>query len=157
MIAPARRSKQHGTTTVEFAIIGALLLTLIFAVIEFGRALFVFSALSEGTRRAARLASICPVNSAAIATAATFPGQPGFLPGFSTANVQLSYLDQNGAIVASPATNVPAIRYVRVSITNYQFALAIPFIAPTITAPAFPVTLLRESLGSNGAGGTLAC
>lgn len=157
MSTPRRRPTQRGTTTVEFAIIGALLLTLIFAVIEFGRALFVFSALSEGTRRAARLATICPVNSAAIAAAATFPGQPGFLPGFSTANVQLSYLDQNGAIVGSPATNVPAIRYVRVSITNYQFALAIPFIAPTITAPAFPVTLLRESLGSNGAGGILAC
>lgn len=153
----ARHPTQGGTTTVEFAIIGALLLTLIFAVIEFGRALFVFSALSEGTRRAARLATICPVNSGAIAAAATFPGQPGFLPAFSTSNVQLSYLDQNGALVASPAVNVTAIRYVRVSVVNYQFALAVPFVAPTITAPAFPVTLPRESLGSNGAGGSLAC
>ena len=147
------RDTQRGTTTVEFAIIAVVLLMILFAVIEFGRALFTFAVLSEGTRRAARIATVCPVNSPAIANAAAF----ATLPGFSTANVAVSYLNQTGAAVANPAGNVVAIRYVRVNITNYTFPLAIPIVAPTITVPAFAVTLPRESLGSNGAGGTLGC
>jgi Flp pilus assembly protein TadG len=147
------RRSQRGTTSVEFAIIAVLLLTLILAVIEFGRAWFTLSVLNESTRRAARLAAVCPINSPAIANAATFAG----LPGFSATNVQLTYLNQVGAPVASPGTNTTAIRYVRVNVTGYSFDLTIPFISPTITAPAFAVTVLRESLGADGAGGTLGC
>jgi len=148
-----RRCAERGTTTVEFAVVAVVLLMILFAVIEFGRALFMFAVLSEGTRRSARIATVCPVNSPAIANAAAFAS----LPGFSTANVAVTYLNQAGAAVANPAGNVATIRYVRVNITNYSFPLAIPFVAPTITVPAFAVTLPRESLGSNGAGGTLGC
>lgn len=152
MIALHRRAQQ-GTTTVEFAIIAVVLFMILFGVIEFGRTLFTFAVLSEGTRRAARIATVCPVDSPAITAAAAFASPPGF----STANVAVTYLNQAGTAVANPAGNVATIRYVRVNITNYSFPLAIPIVAPTITVPAFAVTLPRESLGSNGAGGTLGC
>ncbi len=55
------RCQQTGLATVEFAIVGLLLFVVIFGVIEFGRALFVVNTLTDGTRRAARLAVVCPV------------------------------------------------------------------------------------------------
>ena len=56
------RNRQRGITTVEFAIVGALLMMMLFGVIEFGRALFVANALVEGTRRGARIAAVCPID-----------------------------------------------------------------------------------------------
>ena len=56
------RMRQRGTTTVEFAIVGTVLMVVVFAVIEFGRALFVINMLTEATRRGARMAAVCPVS-----------------------------------------------------------------------------------------------
>ena len=149
-----RRRTQRGTTTVEFAIIGAVVITLLFAVIEFGRILFSLSVLQEGARRATRVAAVCAVNNDAIENAAVFVE----LPGLTTDNVVIAYLDQNGAVLADPAgANYSAIRYVRVSIVNYAFDVAIPFIAPTFTAPTCSSTLPRESLGVPHVGAAPAC
>jgi Flp pilus assembly protein TadG len=131
---------QHGLTTVEFAFVGATLFVLIFAVIEFGRLFFMYSALGEGTRRAARLAAVCPIGSPGIVnTATTFVRQADF----SAANVQVQYLDVNGNATA----DYNLINYVQVQVVDYFIPLSIPFIWPTITAPSFAVTLPRESLG----------
>jgi TadE-like protein len=134
---------QKGATTVEFAIVGAVLITVIFGVIEFGRALFTLSVLNEGTRRGARVAAVCPLNDPAIAQETTF----ATLPGLTTQNVTVEYLDQNGAVIANPAGNFGAIDYVRVRIVNYQHQMFIPFLNLAFTAPEFTATLPRESLG----------
>jgi len=143
------RSRQLGTTTVEFAIVGLLVITLLFAVIEFGRILFTLNMLQEGARRAARVAAVCEVGNAAVANAAVFMD----LPGFSTSNVVVEYLDQNGA----PTGNFSSIHYVRVRIVNYSFPIAIPLINPTFDAPEFSSTLPRESLGIPKFGAAPAC
>ena len=143
------RLRQRGTTTVEFAIVGLLLLTLLFAVIEFGRIVFTLNMLQEGARRAARVAAVCEVGNAAVANAAVFTD----LPGFSTSNVVVEYLDQNGA----PTGNFSSIRYVRVRIVNYSFPIAIPLTNPTFDAPEFSSTLPRESLGIPKFGAAPAC
>jgi Flp pilus assembly protein TadG len=138
-------TKQRGIALVEFAIVAAALMIILFAVLEFGRLLFTYSALNEGTRRAARLAAVCPVNDPAIATAVDFANPPGF----SSGNVALDYLDQNGAVVGAPtsAAGFVTIRYVRVRIVNYTHELLIPFLYQNITVPAFTTILPRESLG----------
>ena len=59
--------QQRGATTVEFAIIGVAMLLVLFGVIEVGRAMFVMNALGEATRRAARMAAVCPLNDTAAA------------------------------------------------------------------------------------------
>ena len=50
------RHQQKGMYTVEFALVAALFFVLLFGVIEFARALFVWETLTEATRRGARLA-----------------------------------------------------------------------------------------------------
>jgi Flp pilus assembly protein TadG len=134
------RRHERGLTTVEFAFVGAILVVLLFSVVEFGRLLFSYAVLNEGMRRSARLAAVCPIGSPGIINAAT-----GFanLPGFNAGNVQVSYLDTNGDTTA----NYPAINYVQVQVVNYSIQLLIPFFPLTINTPSFAVTLPRESLG----------
>jgi hypothetical protein len=138
------RSKfQKGVTTVEFAIVGAVLLMVMFAVIEFGRALFTYAVLNEGTRRGARVAAVCPLNDPAIAQETAFAS----LPGLTTQNVAVEYLNQNGGVITNPVGSFGAIEYVQVRIVNYQLQLWIPFLRPVLTVPDFATTLPRESLG----------
>ena len=138
------RQRQRGITTVEFAIVGVLLFVLLFGAIEFGRLLSTFVTLGESTRRAARLATVCPVNDPGITSTGLFAG----LPGFSSSNLQIQYLSSGGTVLASPAgSDYNSIQYVRVQVTGYSISLAIPLINPSITTPGFPVTLPREALG----------
>lgn len=144
------RRGQSGTTTVEFAIVGAVAMTVLFAVVEFGRALFVMNALAEATRRGARVATVCPVNDPAGAAAAVFAnggGQSTVVNGLTTSNVVIEYLNQAGSVVADPVAGFGDIRYVRARIVNFTHQLVIPFVMPTMTMPEFPTTVPRESLG----------
>jgi Flp pilus assembly protein TadG len=145
-------NKMRGVTMVEFAIVAAVLMMLLFACLEFGRATYSFAALNEGTRRAARLAAVCPLNDPQIAAAVNFMG----INGFTNANVSVSYLDTNGASLgAGPA--LVNVYYVRVSVVGFTIPLAIPFVNPTLTSPSFAVTLPAESLGVSNTGVSTAC
>jgi Flp pilus assembly protein TadG len=143
--------KMRGLYMVEFAIVGSLLMMLLFACLEFGLATFSMAALNEGTRRAARLAAVCPLNDPAITSAVNFMGVPGFDPA---TNVQLNYLGATGATLAAPT--LLTVFYVQVSVTGYTLPLAIPGVNTTVTSPSFTVTLPSESLGLS-VGGSTAC
>jgi Flp pilus assembly protein TadG len=145
-------NRMRGVTTVEFTIIASVVMILLFACIEFGRATYTFAALNEGTRRAARLAAVCPINDPNITAAVNFMG----IAGFASTNVNVDYLDAGGASLgATPA--IVNIRYVRVSIVGYTLPLAIPLVSPTLTSPSFTVTLPVESLGISDTGASTAC
>ena len=156
-----RRRSQQGTTTVEFAIIGLLVMITVFGVIEVGRALFVMNALTEATRRGARMAAVCPVGDPKPASAAVFAngggGSSPIVAGLTTANVQVQYLDVNGAPIANPAANFANIRYVNVRIVAFGQTLLIPSLVTTIPINGFSTTLPRESLGIPRAGVVTAC
>lgn len=144
------RSRQRGVTSVEFAIVGTVLFTLLFGVIEFGRALFVANALAESTRRGARMAAVCPVGDprpALVAIMANADGASAFSADLTTTNVEVSYLDQTGATLANPAGSFASIRYVRVRIVNFTQELLIPIVMPELLMPSFTATLPIESLG----------
>ena len=160
----ARRDRQCGLATVEFAIVGATFFLVLFGVLEFGRALFVWNALNEATRRGARVAAVCPVNHSAIKHVAIFdtPGGTGespFLYGLTMDNITVDYLDSGANVIGDPQTNFSTIRYVRVSVTNYQHTLLVPFLGAdaTVTTPDFAATLPRESLGIPREGETPFC
>lgn len=142
---------QRGATTVEFAIIGAAMLLVLFGVIEVARAMFVLNALGEATRRSARMAAVCPLNDPAIAQVGLFnaPGNTGnrIVGGLSEANFAVEYLDGNGAVVNDPAGNFAQIEFVRTRIVNFQHQMLIPFAIYLFTTPDFATTLRRESLG----------
>jgi Flp pilus assembly protein TadG len=139
------KKSQQGVTTVEFALIAVLAMIVLFGVIEVARALFVWNTLVEATRRGARMAVVCPVNSPAIAHATIFGGGDAspVLSGLSTSNVKIDYLNAAGATTAAFAD----MAYVQVAITGYQHTLFIPLVGQTLTVPPFSTTLPVESLG----------
>lgn len=154
---------QSGTTTVEFAIIGTVMMIIVFGIIEFGRAFYTINVLTEVARRGARMAAVCPVGDPKPASVAIFDsgnGSSSAIPGLTTSNVLIQYLDVNGQPLGSPASNFGAIRYVQSSIssvTPFSLPLFIPVIAPTLTLSGFTATMPRESLGISAAGVTNAC
>jgi Flp pilus assembly protein TadG len=146
-----------GITTVEFAIIGLLMMIVVFGVIEFGRALFVMNMLTEATRRGARLAAVCPVGDPAPANSAAFVNGGPMVAGLTTSNIQVQYLDVNGSPLANPGGNFGSIRYVSVSIVGFSQQLFIPSYTLSIPMSGFATTLPRESLGIPRAGAVTAC
>ena len=146
----AARRSQQGTTTVEFAVIGLLLFTVIFALIDLSRLFWNMAALDEATRRGARVAAVCPVNDPYVEQTALFAG---LIPTLGTQHISLQYLDEDGVAVTDPAVaDYGDIRYVRVSIQDFQLQTFIPGLQTVITMPAFETTIPRESLGRVGTG-----
>ena len=146
------RRKQTGVTAVEFAVVGMLLLIVLFSVFEVARAFYVFNALNEATRRGARMAAVCPIDDPAISEIAIFNTSGGgassnVISGLSTANIEVSYLNMNGDPVPDPIADFGDIWYVRVAMVGFNHQMRIPTLFATIASPDFQTTLPRESLG----------
>jgi hypothetical protein len=144
-----RRRYNSGVATVEFAIVGMLALVLLIGVLEIGRAVFVQNALEESTRRAARLAAVCPISDPAIVETALFEDGDGegLVTGLAATNISIQYLSATGAVLADPTAAYTQIRFVRARINNFDHQLIIPLFPATVRMPAFETTLPRESLG----------
>jgi len=156
------RGRQKGLTSVEFAIIGTVALLVLFGSIEVGRAVFVMNTLNETTRRAARIATVCPINDPAIREVAMFNVPGGgtasqFVSRLGPANISLEYLDRSGDPITDPTANFGQIHYVRTRIVDYQHEMLIPFASYFFSAPEFGTTLRRESLGVPRQGPVRAC
>lgn len=159
--------RMRGVYVVEFAIIGLLLFALLFGVLEMGRLYFTVNTLNEAVRRGARLAAVCDPTSPlevqkvlrrAIFNAAEDSGGSNLIRNLETADLTLTYLDGNGALVASPGDTSETggfrtIRYVQLRIDNFTFDLLIPVFGRQLTLPTFRATLPRESLGRHAEAG----
>ena len=142
------RRNQQGTTVVEFAVVGLVLFTVLFALIDFSRLFWDMAALDEATRRGARVAAVCPINDPEITQVALFNG---LVPTLGAGNISLQYLDEDGNVVAAPGgAGYGSIRYVRVSIQNFQLQTFIPGLTGLLPVPAFTTTIPSESLGRVG-------
>ena len=142
------RRNQRGTTAVEFAIVGVVFLTVLFALIDFSRLFWDMAALDESTRRGARVAAVCPVNDPQVAQVALFAG---LVPSLGTEHILVQYLDEDGAVVGSPGgAGYGKIRYVRVGIQNFQLQTFIPGLTSVLPTPGFVTTIPSESLGRVG-------
>jgi Flp pilus assembly protein TadG len=159
--------KQRGVAAVEFALVALLFFTILLAIIEIGRMLFIFNTLQEMTRRGAREAVVRWVdatNQADIKSIAVFNGtsMPAN-PDLTTANITITYLQKDGVsevttLPANPGDNLSAcgdstrvancIYYVRVSITGVTFTPMMGlFDFLTMPLPTSGVTMHAESLG----------
>lgn len=136
-----RKENERGATLVEFAIAITIFLTAMFAVLEFGRALWVHNALTDAARRGARYAALHTTADAAnVKNVVVYGNEAGsgnpMLNNLSAANVDVNY---NGfGLNAGTVT---------VSITDYQFQFVIPIVGTTITMPSYKTTLTAESAG----------
>ena len=134
-------SGERGATLVQFAIALTVFLTAMFAVMEFGRALWVHNALSDAARRGARYAvlhsagSIDNVKNVVVYGDEAGGTQP-VVPNLTVDQVTVTYSDF--AVNHGTAT---------VSIQNYQFQFVLPFLGTSITMPNYSTTLIGESIG----------
>lgn len=148
------KCRQAGLVTVEFALIGAVFFLVLFGIIEMGRFLFTWNVLDEVTRRAARLAAVCPMAQVdKVRQAAVFNST--ILSGLTPENVNVQYLDR----VFTPTATLEQVLYVRTNIQNFQYQLLIPFLPlDPFDASSFTTTLPSESLGITPAGAwTVQC
>ena len=135
------KNRECGSTLVEFAIGATVFLTVLFAVIEFGRALWVHNALSDAARRGARYAVVHPATDYAAVKNVVVYGDPAggsaaMVDNLTTSNVNVSYagFGLNGGTAT-------------VSISNYSFQFLLPIVSPSIQMPGYSSTLTAESAG----------
>ena len=134
-------SNERGATLVEYSIAVTVFLIAMFAVIEFGRAIWVHNALSDAARRGARYAVLHSATDIDQVKNVVVYGDPGggsqpTVPNLSTTNVEVNYT----GFGLNTGT-------VSVSVTNYEFQFVIPIVGTTITMPNYTTTLTGESVG----------
>ncbi|HLE64076.1 MAG TPA: TadE family protein [Pyrinomonadaceae bacterium] len=134
-------SDQRGATLVEFAIAATVFLTAMFAVVEFGRALWVHNALTDAARRGARYAVLHPAADIDSVRNVVVYGDPAgsgnpMLENLTTGNVTVNY--SGYGLNAGTVT---------VSVTNYEFQLILPLVVTSIQMSNYSTTLTGESAG----------
>jgi Flp pilus assembly protein TadG len=151
-----KKSGERGSTLVEFAIGATVFLTVMFGVIEFGRALWTHNALADAARRAARYA----VNQPAASPAGTKTSGTNVGPSISAIRNVAVYGDPAGGskpLVTDLTPENLRIQYtnfgvgsgtVAVTITNYQFKFVMPIVGTSIQMPDYNTTLTGESAGT---------
>jgi Flp pilus assembly protein TadG len=138
------KQNEKGSTLVEFAIGATVFLMTVFAVLEFGRALWAHNALVDAARRGARYAVLhqpTGAEDARIKNVVVYGDPDGgptpMLPGLSAANVQVS---RSGDFSVNSGTAT-------VGITGYNFQFVLPFLPLSIAMPSYSTTLTGESAG----------
>ncbi len=135
------KDKQRGATLVEFSIAATVFLTVIFAVLEFGRVLWTHNALTDAARQGARYAVMHKASDVASVKNVVVYGDPAggtnpVVENLSSSNVQVNY--SNFGLDGGT---------VQVTITDYQFHFVIPIVSTTIQMPHYTTTLTGESAG----------
>ncbi|MCC4263843.1 pilus assembly protein [Oceanimonas baumannii] len=147
------KSGQKGTTIVEFAIVGAVVFFVLFAVIEVSRLLYTWNILNETTRQAARVAAVCAPGESADVASDVAARLGGSIPGFSGSNIGIEYLKDD----FSPVTGTEVPFYIRAGIINFQFEMILPLsIDLSMFSPDFSTVVRAESLGETP-DGVVAC
>jgi Flp pilus assembly protein TadG len=138
-----RPSRQRGAAAVEFAMIAIVFLTVVLAIIDFGRWLYTINAAAEATRWGARIAAVCdPCTSKAMIR----NKMQAFLPGLTDGQLQLAYLR---ADLSDAGCSTTDSAFVSVALNGYTVS-AVTWVLPAggLPIPAFQTRLPRESLQS---------
>ena len=138
-----RKNKERGATLVEFSIAATVFLVAMFAVIEFGRALWTHNALADAARRGARYAVIRPQADIDDVKRVVVYGNPDggtrpLVDNLTTDNVDVVY----AGFGMDTGT-------VQVTIKEYDFNFIIPIVSTKIQMPKYTTTLTGESAGTS--------
>jgi hypothetical protein len=158
--------RQRGVATVEFALISLLFFTIVLAMLEFGRMMYLYNTMQEVTRRAAREAVISWVDkTSTIKSVGLFGGTavPAG-PEITGGNIVIKYLNAAGNEVSSvpldPGDNLSACNdTTRVDSCIYSVSVSlegvtyVPMVSLfgifNIGMPTTKVIMYAESLGFN--------
>jgi Flp pilus assembly protein TadG len=146
--------KQRGVALLELALSLSLLVTIVFGITEFGRAILQYNTLAKAARDAARFLAVRdPSAAGAVSDAKCIAvyGNPNctgnaLASGLSTAMVSVCYAaDPACAATHQSQGSSPVINLVTVTIggaTNpYTFSSAIAFVVPNFNFGAISVTM----------------
>jgi Flp pilus assembly protein TadG len=144
---------EKGQTLVEFAMVTLLFLTLVFGIIEFGRALWTWNTIVQATRAGARYAAVeIPTTDDTQIKKVVAYNDPNastsstpVVPGLTEANVTVLYLNNDGTVAA----NKSLADLIEISVIDYQFISLVPFFGPGIALPPFRTSLPLEGLGTS--------
>src|SRR6476659_810313 len=116
-----RRRTERGASLLEFAIAATVFLTVLFAIVEFGRALWVHNALTDAARRGARYAVLHKASDIddvkKIVVYGDLTSTTPLLENLTTDNVTVTY---NAFNLDSGTASV--------SVHDYQFQLILPLV-----------------------------
>lgn len=130
----SRRKSQRGTVLAEFAIASAVTLTLIFGVIDFGRAVYTYHLVSDGARMATRYAIVNGVASCAGGTpdpllAYVNAESPGITAASLSVTTTCPGQNTGCTSMASPYNGSGCLVKVTVS---YSFHFAVPIVSQLV-------------------------
>lgn len=134
---------ERGAALVELSIAAVVFLTSVFAVLEFGRLLWVHNALTDAARRGARYAVSRRKSEAddakrvAVYGTADDGATTPLVSGLTPAMVSVTH---SGDFNVGQGT-------VTVEIENYDFKFVVPLVGTTIRMPEYRTTLTAESAG----------
>jgi Flp pilus assembly protein TadG len=136
------KNKERGASLVEFSIAATVFLMVMFAVVEFGRALWTHNALADAARKGARYAVLNEQSKIDDVKRVVVYGNPegdgqAILENLTTDNVDVDY-DGFGMDVGT----------VQVTIKEYDFKFIVPIVSTKIQMPKYTTTLTGESAGT---------
>jgi hypothetical protein len=138
------KQDEKGSTLVEYAIGASVFILAMFAVLEFGRALWAHNALTDAARQGARYAVLHTSGAAEdtniknlVVYGSTAGGTKPIVPGLTTAMVEIS---RSGDFSVNAGTAT-------VKIKGYEFKFVLPLMPGSIKMPEYSTTLTGESAG----------
>lgn len=143
-------NRQRGLVIIEFTVISLVLMFILLAIFEISRFLFVYQMANEMTRKTARLAAVCDVNTDFSNLAEV---KEVFPPSFDSKNLIVQYYNNVGDELKSQDSNTDAIYFVSAKIEGYEYRFIDFFkfvgVGGSIIMPSFATIIPRESLGEN--------
>lgn len=149
------RQRQSGVAAVELGLLLLPLITLVFGVSEYGRAMYQYNALAKAVRTGARYLSQYQAGDAATIAVAKCLVVHGtadcsgsaVAPGLTTAMVSVSDASNDATLKLQPVTangsTTGVTNLVRVRLSGYRFISALSFIAPDFTLDPISVTMMQ--------------
>ena len=142
--------RQRGVAAVEFALLAVLLVTLLLAASEFGRAMYQYNTVVKGARAAARYLSQFPPGDEATITAARNLLVYGdssatgsvLVPGLATALVSVCDASSCAANKRQNTGN-SHVNLVTVTVTGLQFQSLAPWLLANFTFAPISVTMTQ--------------
>lgn len=128
------KSRQHGSTIVEFSLVLLLFLMFLFGILDFSRMLFTWNAANEATRAGARYAVVCDdTNNEAL----VLSRMQGMLPQIQTINLAWAPVGCTHATCEGVAVTIQSL--------NFRWISPIPgAVSRLIPMPSFSTYLTRE-------------
>jgi Flp pilus assembly protein TadG len=133
---------EKGQSLVEFAVTAIILLLLLTAIVDFGRALFTYVALRDAAQEGAVYGSICPLDASVIAFRARSASSTPVNLNDANIIVTCTYLgdDENSSGDDRPCGSAPYPKpgtAIQVTVQYPNFPLAMPFLGGFLGTQTF--------------------